>query len=288
MKKKNGFTLIELVIVIAILGILASLAIMRILDSMASARGAKVVADLRTLDSAITVYDTANGTNLTTLDDLVNSQVANIPTPPEGNFTVITTAGKEKEYDSDTYNATTYTLDADTQRAWYCGHPVEYYLNGASSAATFADYASTITKEMAAAITIAKTIDSNAPGSQRVATITKALAEQGINLSSLGANTWVYIKNNGNPLLYFTPASISGLTPGTPVPVICYNPASGNYTVYTSKVISQHVSNINNGADYNALGTSGLVAYKPSTGSSANGNQSYASALAYYNTLAGN
>ena len=108
MKKKNGFTLIELVIVIAILGILASLAIMRILDSMASARGAKVVADLRTLDSAITVYDTANGTNLTTLDDLVNSQVANIPTPPEGNFTVITTEEKKKEYEKAMNNRMVY------------------------------------------------------------------------------------------------------------------------------------------------------------------------------------
>ena len=45
-KQKNGFTLIELVVVIAVLSILAALGIMRISDSMASARGSKVVGDL--------------------------------------------------------------------------------------------------------------------------------------------------------------------------------------------------------------------------------------------------
>ena len=71
-KQKNGFTLIELVVVIAVLGILAALGIMRISDSMASARGSKVVGDLRTLDSAITIYNTTSATALTSLDQLAD------------------------------------------------------------------------------------------------------------------------------------------------------------------------------------------------------------------------
>lgn len=51
-KNQKGFTLVELVVVIAIIGILAGMAIPRFLDATASARGAKVVADMRTIQSA--------------------------------------------------------------------------------------------------------------------------------------------------------------------------------------------------------------------------------------------
>ena len=63
MQKRAGFTLIELVVVIAILGILAGIAIPRFMDSQASARGAKIVADLRTMDSALSLY-LLNNTNI--------------------------------------------------------------------------------------------------------------------------------------------------------------------------------------------------------------------------------
>lgn len=48
-KNQKGFTLVELVVVIAILGILAGLAIPRFMDATASARGARIVADMRTI-----------------------------------------------------------------------------------------------------------------------------------------------------------------------------------------------------------------------------------------------
>ena len=55
-KNQKGFTLVELVVVIAIIGILAGMAIPRFLDATASARGAKVVADMRTIQSAEMIY----------------------------------------------------------------------------------------------------------------------------------------------------------------------------------------------------------------------------------------
>lgn len=62
LKRKKGFTLIELVVVIAILGVLAGIAIPRFLAANAAARGAKIVADLRTIDSALAVYHVKVGT----------------------------------------------------------------------------------------------------------------------------------------------------------------------------------------------------------------------------------
>lgn len=55
-KSHHGFTLIELVVVIAILGILAGIAIPRFMDAQATARGSKILADMRTLESALNLY----------------------------------------------------------------------------------------------------------------------------------------------------------------------------------------------------------------------------------------
>jgi type II secretion system protein G len=64
MKKSrmSGFTLIELVIVIAILGILAGIAIPRFLDASATARGARILADMKTMDDALELYYLKTGT----------------------------------------------------------------------------------------------------------------------------------------------------------------------------------------------------------------------------------
>jgi type II secretion system protein G len=59
--REAGFTLIELMIVVAIIGILTSIAIPLYADIQKSARISKVRADIRTLASALVVYSTHCG-----------------------------------------------------------------------------------------------------------------------------------------------------------------------------------------------------------------------------------
>jgi type II secretion system protein G len=92
---QRGFTLIELMIVVAIIGILAAIAIPLYANVQARARVAKAQADLRTLASSVSMYQAHTGLLPTALTELTvtvsNAQgqvagpfMASVPTPPGG------------------------------------------------------------------------------------------------------------------------------------------------------------------------------------------------------------
>jgi len=113
LKSNKGFTLVELVVVIAILGILAGIAIPRFLDATASARGAKIVADMRTIESAQTIYFAKyskypSGTADTNFTALVQG---GWPKPPTGSYTIAPSLDTTKKPYDGTVTNETYTFN---------------------------------------------------------------------------------------------------------------------------------------------------------------------------------
>jgi prepilin-type N-terminal cleavage/methylation domain-containing protein len=91
----GGFTLIELMIVVAIIGTLAAIAIPLYANLQTRVRIARAQADARSLSSAISIYATHMGTMPAALTDLTSPVVndlgtsagpflASVPNPPTG------------------------------------------------------------------------------------------------------------------------------------------------------------------------------------------------------------
>ncbi|TWH48298.1 type II secretion system protein [Sporomusa sp. KB1] len=82
MKSQKGFTLIELMVVIAIIGILTAIAVPKFGSAADSANKAKIQADLRTLDSAISMYYAKEGKYPDTLLKLAPDFIVAVPSVP--------------------------------------------------------------------------------------------------------------------------------------------------------------------------------------------------------------
>ncbi len=119
----KGFTLIELMVVVAILGVLASIITVSLGSARAKGRDAKRISDIRTIQLALEEYYNDNNTYPVTLSGLQPTYLSTMPVDPKDNFTP--------------YSYTTYNSNASQNCAPPAGKlPVGYHLGAGLEDAT--------------------------------------------------------------------------------------------------------------------------------------------------------
>lgn len=109
--KEDGFTLMEMMIVVAIIAILTAIALPKFNESLALANTARVQADLQSLDTAIVMYRVQNGSApqvITDLDEYIDVDNVKAPTGDVYIDGVLTPNENNENYalNSDKTNAT--------------------------------------------------------------------------------------------------------------------------------------------------------------------------------------
>ena len=121
---EDGFSMLEVIMTVVLLGILSSIAVPRFANATIAANTAKIQTDLQTLDTAIAIYEVEKGKYPTKLDDLAEyvTDLENLK-PPKGECNL--KAGGTAEINEEKYTvkyrkAGTSSSSATTYRA-YCG-----------------------------------------------------------------------------------------------------------------------------------------------------------------------
>lgn len=119
---QGGFTLIEILVVVVILGILASIIVPKIMKRPEEARRTKAIIDIKAIETALNLYRLDNGAYPSTeqgLEALVTKPTIGVipkdwkeegyldkaPKDPWGNPFVYLSPGLHKEFDLESYGA---------------------------------------------------------------------------------------------------------------------------------------------------------------------------------------
>lgn len=104
---QKGFATLEVIMMVVVIGILATIAVPRFTDVTTKANTAKIQADLSTIDTAVQMYYMEKGSDASSIDDLVNGNyLMDKPTPPTGEVYI--------EGSKQSVPATEYTIGSKT------------------------------------------------------------------------------------------------------------------------------------------------------------------------------
>lgn len=128
MKNEFGFSMLELLVYIGIVGVIAAFAVPRYTNTMAMANTAKIQSDLQTLDAAITMYQLQNGAKPTDIMVDLDEYVAHLErlSPPTGKC-ILRDGGIVD------ITATEYVLASSGEEAQFQGHTVDEFGKGDAS-----------------------------------------------------------------------------------------------------------------------------------------------------------
>ena len=127
---QKGFATLEVIMMVVVIGILATIAVPRFTDVTTKANTAKIQSDLSTIDTAIQMYNMEKSTYPEKISDLVdNGYLMDEPKPPTGEAYV---DGEPKKIED-----TKYALDENKQRSNLdSNHSNEYSLTSTNNSPT--------------------------------------------------------------------------------------------------------------------------------------------------------
>ena len=117
-KKRNGFTLLEMLIVVSIILILSSMAVPRFTSASKQAKVAKIQADLHVISNAADLYEIDNGKYPTTVAELATKTKdkqylqAEPKLPDDSAYTIDAEGVVSGTYDGVTYDSASKQTEA--------------------------------------------------------------------------------------------------------------------------------------------------------------------------------
>lgn len=116
---QRGFATLEVILMIVVIGILATVAVPRFTDVTVKANTAKIQSDLTTIDTAIQIYYMEKGDYPANIDALVTGNyLMDVPKPPTGSAYI---NGKSEKITGD------YDLTTNKDRATFGGNTVDKF-----------------------------------------------------------------------------------------------------------------------------------------------------------------